>query len=110
MASQFKYKVGLNIRMRRTESNQTLREIADKVGITEATMQKYEAGNIRRVDIEMIKSIADAIGCHPNDLTGWKDDSDEWVSSQGDVIEKLTPENKTHLAEYAKFLLNQQSQ
>lgn len=109
MASQFKYMVGLNIRMHRIESNQTLRQVADKVGITEATMQKYEAGNIGRVDIEMLKSIADAIGCTPNDLTGWKSsDKSEWLIDQENVVEKLTPENKTHLLEYAKFLLNQQ--
>lgn len=114
MASQFKYRVGLNIRKYRLESEQTLRQIADKVGVTEATMQKYEAGNINRVDIEMLKSIADAIGCTPNDLTGWESDkpsSDievEWLVGHTDLIEQLSPKNRDALADYARFLLNQQ--
>lgn len=114
MASQFKHRVGLNIRKYRLESNQTLRQIADKVGVTEATMQKYEAGNIGRVDIEMLKSIADAIGCTPNDLTGWKADKPssnidvDWLVGQTTIIEQLSPRNKDALADYARFLLSQQ--
>lgn len=106
MASQFKYRVGVNIRNYRLESGQTLRQIADKVGITEATMQKYEAGNIGRVDVEMLKNIADAIGCTPNDLTGWKiADTSSPLTIE---IESLSDENRQHLIEYAKFLLSQQ--
>lgn len=106
MASQFKNRVGLNIRNYRLDSGQTLRQVADKVGITEATMQKYEAGNISRVDVEMLKNIADAIGCSPNDLTGWKIANES--SSIEIEIEKLSAENRQHLVEYAKFLLSQQ--
>lgn len=106
MASQFKYRVGINIRNYRLQSEQTLRQVADKVGITEATLQKYEAGNIGRVDVEMLKNIADAIGCSPNDLTGWKVAT---ISTPIDIeIQKLSTENQQHLIEYAKFLLNQQ--
>jgi len=114
MASQYKQKVGLNIRKYRLESEQTLRQIADKVGVTEATMQKYEAGNIGRVDVEMIKSIADAIGCTPNDLTEWKSSKPsssidaDWLAGQTIVIEQLSPKNRDALADYAKFLLSQQ--
>jgi hypothetical protein len=77
-------------------------------------MQKYEAGNIGRVDIEMLKSIADAIGCTPNDLTGWQADKPssninaDWLVGQATIIEQLSPRNKDALADYAKFLLSQQ--
>ena len=63
--------VGENIRHYRKINGLTIKEIASKVGITEATMQKYEVGKIRRVDVEMVKNIADAIGVEPSALTGW---------------------------------------
>ena len=50
-----------------------VKEVAHKVDVTEATMQKYEAGQIKRVDIEMIEKIADAIGTTAAKLTGWLD-------------------------------------
>ena len=51
----------------------TLKELADKVGLTEATIQKYEAGNIKKIDIEMLKKLADALDVIPESLTEWGD-------------------------------------
>lgn len=68
---EFKQIVGENIRHYRKLNGYTMKEIAEKIGITEATMQKYEVGKIGRVDIEMIQKIAGAIGTTPEQLTGW---------------------------------------
>lgn len=54
------------------EAGITLKELGEKIGITEATAQKYEAGNIKKIDIEMLKKISDALGTTPEKLTGWK--------------------------------------
>jgi len=35
----------------------TLKELADRIGVTEATAQKYESGNIKKVDVEMLKKL-----------------------------------------------------
>lgn len=67
----FKDIVGENIRHYRKLKGYTIKEVASKVGITEATMQKYEAGNIRRVDVEMLSDIANALEVDPGLLTGW---------------------------------------
>jgi len=67
----FKETVGENIRHYRKLKGFTIKEIAEKVNITEATMQKYEVGKIGRVDVEMIQKIANAIGVLPEQLTGW---------------------------------------
>ena len=42
--SDFTTKVGNNIRFYREKKRMTLRELGGKIGITEATVQKYEAG------------------------------------------------------------------
>ena len=72
----YRERVGENIEYYRKQSNLTLKELAVKVGITEATMQKYEKGMIKRIDVEMCTKIAEALNTTPNNITGWlnKDD------------------------------------
>ena len=67
----YRERVGKNINHYRKVNDLTLKEVANRVGITEATMQKYEVGQIKRVDIEMIDKIATAIGTTASKLTGW---------------------------------------
>lgn len=71
MSSQFCERVGNNIKKYRNESGMTLKELAEKIGLSEGTAQKYEAGNIKNVNAEMIKKIADALGTKPEKITGW---------------------------------------
>ena len=71
MSSQFCERVGNNIRNNRKEANMTLKELADKVDLTEATIQKYEAGNIKKIDSELLEKIAIALSVKPEKLTGW---------------------------------------
>lgn len=71
MSSQFCDRVANNIKKYRKEKDMTIKDVANRVGITEATMQKYEAGNIKKIDIEMLKKIADALSVRPESLTEW---------------------------------------
>jgi len=72
VSSQFCVRVGNNIKKYRKEKDLTLKEIADRVGLTEATVQKYEAGNIKKIDVEMLKKLSDALGVLPENLTEWE--------------------------------------
>lgn len=71
MSSQFCIRVGNNIKKYREKKNITLKELGEKIGITEATMQKYEAGNIKTINAERLKEISDALGVPPENLTEW---------------------------------------
>lgn len=71
MSNQFCVRVGNNIKKYRNEAGMTLKELAEKIGLTEATVQKYEAGNIKNVNAEMVKKMADALGIKPEKITGW---------------------------------------
>lgn len=73
----FKERVGQNIEHYRKLSGQTLKQVADKVGLTEATMQKYEKGQIKRVDVELCQKIADALETTPDNITGWLNNADK---------------------------------
>lgn len=68
---QFGERVGRNINKYRKQKELTLKGLAEKIGITEATVQKYEAGNIKKIDVEMLKKIADALEVEPENLTEW---------------------------------------
>ena len=73
----FKERVGQNIEHYRKLSGQTLKQVADKVGLTEATMQKYEKGQIKRVDVELCQKIADALETTPDNRKGWLNNADK---------------------------------
>lgn len=77
MNKDFCTKVGINIKKYREEKQWTLKQLAEKVGITEGTMQKYEAGNIKRIDIFMLKKISDALSVFPENITEWGKEQDE---------------------------------
>lgn len=63
--------VGRNIKKHRKEKGLTLKEVAERIGLTEATVQKYEAGNIKKIDVEMLGRISDALGVLPGTIVGW---------------------------------------
>lgn len=71
MSAQFCERVGNNIKKYRKEKELTLKELAAKINLTEATVQKYESGNIKKIDVEMLKKISDALGVLPENLTEW---------------------------------------
>ncbi len=71
MSNQFCTKVGNNIKKYRKEKNLTLKDLANRVDLTEATVQKYEAGNIKKIDVELLKKLSDALGVLPENLTDW---------------------------------------
>lgn len=117
MANQYKLRVGRNIREQRQAIDKTMREIADKVGVTESTYQKYEAGLITRVDVEMLEKIANALGCTILDLTAWKDGEHEpyndsvkakRLAKHNKLYEQLTFENQKLIDAQIEFMIHQQ--
>ena len=61
------------IKERRIALNLTLAQVADRLGIQEATMQRYESGAIKNIKHETVVKLADILYCHPAYLMGWFD-------------------------------------
>ena len=61
------------IKKRRDELNLTLLDIARKVGVSEATVQRYESGQIKNIRQEKIVRLAAALQLTPAQLLGWED-------------------------------------
>jgi len=59
------------IKEMRNARNFTLLEVAEKLGVKEATMQRYESGEIKNIKHETIVKLADIFNCSPVYLMGW---------------------------------------
>ena len=58
----------------RLQANMTLLELANKLGVSEGTVQRYESGNIKNLKYDTIVNLANVFGCTPAYLMGWDDD------------------------------------
>lgn len=61
------------LKQRRKELGLTLLQIADAVGVTEATVQRWESGNIKSVRHAKIAKLAEVLKVSPATLMGWED-------------------------------------
>lgn len=63
----------VRLKKRRDELDLTLAQIADQVGVTEATVQRWESGSIKNLKHERIGKLAEALHVTPAYLMGWSD-------------------------------------
>ncbi|MDE7074513.1 MAG: helix-turn-helix domain-containing protein, partial [Odoribacter sp.] len=59
-----------NLKSRRLELGLTMREVAISLGVTEATISRYESGDIHNMGIDKLKSLAKILNCEPAYLMG----------------------------------------
>lgn len=57
--------IGKRIEMRRKEKGLTLKELAEIVGVASSTILRYENGEIKKIKLPVIESIAKALGVDP---------------------------------------------
>lgn len=65
------------IKKRRKELGLTLAELADMVGLRDATIQRYESGEIPNIKKETVMKLAKALRCSPGYIMGWTDSEEE---------------------------------
>ncbi|MVM36452.1 helix-turn-helix domain-containing protein [Spirosoma sp. HMF3257] len=58
--SNFKSEIGSLIRQARTEQGLTQKELGEKIGVGEPTVNKYESGK-QNLTVETLKRVADAL-------------------------------------------------
>ena len=54
----------------------TLLQLAEMLGVSESTVQRYESGNIKNLKYETMINLAEILDCTPAYLMGW-DEYDE---------------------------------
>lgn len=62
--------IGNRIKYARSLRDATLDEIAQKVGVTKSTIQRYESGKINTIKIPVVESIAIALNVNPSWIVG----------------------------------------
>lgn len=58
----------------RANSDVTLKEMAQLIGVSEATVQRYESGAINDVPYKAITAYAEKFNCSPSYIMGWTND------------------------------------
>ena len=53
------------------------RELAERVGITEANISLLKSGKVRGVRFDTLQKICQVLQCQPGDLLEWRADADE---------------------------------
>ena len=74
-----------NIKAKRTECQMTLEELADKVGVSRQTIQRYESGTISNIPSDKIELMATALHTTPSYLMGWSD-----VENAASTLKEIT--------------------
>ncbi|OJU12833.1 MAG: hypothetical protein BGN88_14725 [Clostridiales bacterium 43-6] len=60
------------LKKRRKQLGLTQQHIADIIGVQKPTYQRYESGVIKRIDINMIEKLSNALKTTPEYLMGWE--------------------------------------
>lgn len=104
------------LKNRRKELGLTLSQIADKMGVSEATVQRWESGNIKSLRQERIGPLSEILRVSPAVLMGWADDEVTSPSPRPPITSKeeellalhrqLNEEGQGRLLEYADDLVS----
>lgn len=71
-----------SIKKRRKELDFTLLDIAKKIGVSEATVQRYESGQIKNLRQDKIVRLSAALQITPAQLLGWEVDEPPYIKPQ----------------------------
>lgn len=66
--------IGNRIKYARNLRDATLDDIAQKIGVTKSTIQRYEAGKITTIKLPVVEAIALALNVNPSWVVGKSDD------------------------------------
>lgn len=61
------------LKNRRIDLGLTLKEVADKVGVSEATVSRWESGDIANMRRDRIAALASVLDVSPGVIMGWEE-------------------------------------
>lgn len=85
--------IGQRIKKRRQELNLSAEQLADAVGVSHATMYRYENGSIKKVNTTKLQPIARALKTTEAYLMGWTDSPDNISVEPNEPAAKSLPKN-----------------
>ena len=64
---------GERLKVRRKQVGLSAESIAEKIGVSPATIYRYEKGDIEKVPVDTVAELAKILHCSPSYLMGWDD-------------------------------------
>lgn len=99
----------LRMKNRREELDMSYQTLAEKVGISKSTLQRYETGSIKNMPVDKLEDIAKALNVSPAYLMGWEDKPEdkpiETIAAHFDG-EEYTEEELDEIKQFAEFVKN----
>lgn len=102
------------LKQRRKELGLTLAQIADAMGVSEATVQRWESGNIKSIRYDKISKLADILKINPSAIMGWEGkersepETDSDLEEITNIFKSLNPDNRAKLLELSRLYLDAQ--
>ena len=66
-------KINERIRARRKELGLTLKQVAEKLNVSESLISRYESNDVKNMGIDKISPLAEVLKTTPSYLMGWDD-------------------------------------
>ena len=102
------------LKTRRKELGLTMKEVAKEVGVSEATVSRWESGNIANMGRDKIYALSKVLKISPAEIMGIDDTNNTNNESEDEKIailnrnaKKLTPEQRQQLIDMAKVLFRE---
>jgi transcriptional regulator with XRE-family HTH domain len=97
------------IKSRRDGLGLTLQEVGDHIGVSKATVQRYESGEIKNLKLETIEKLAEILKTTPAYLMGWEE---EKKPNQLETLaahfegEEFTEDDKEDIENFIKYVIS----
>lgn len=101
------------IKKRRKELRLTMKEVADAVGVSEATVSRWESGNIANMGRDKIALLSKVLKISPGLIAGYDESDIEQLSDSEldnqiiEVFNRLSEEKQKQVLDYIAFLASQ---
>lgn len=92
------------IKKRRKELGLSADQVAKALGVSRATVYRYESKDIEKIPFDSIQPLADILQCSAYYLMGW--DNPDKTKELTDKFAKLTPEQQDNVMQYIDFMLS----
>ncbi len=112
--------VGERIKKKRLENKMTLLEVANLLGVKEATVQRYESGEIKNLKQHTIARLSEIFNTTPAYLMGWEEndeniknspatdaEDDEELIFIGRKAREMTPEQRKRLSQVIRIMFEE---
>lgn len=102
------------IKFRRKELKLTMKEVADAVGVSEATVSRWESGNIANMGRDKIALLSKVLKISPGLIAGYEESDIKQLSDTEldhqirEVFKRLSEEKQKQALDYLAFLASQE--